>query len=140
MSAKKRKKTIPERNLSPYGWWIGMYLERFEFYDEDHSNPNRRCNAHENTVLITAKDRAEAYKKLLALGAAAEGMECVDTSTGRRGIWRFEGLTELLPIHDKIEDGAEILWTTHRNRSVKSIQALVKTKAELAVFDDCESP
>jgi len=117
-----------------------MYVQRFEHYDEDRKNSKRRCLAYENTVLITAKDREEAYKKLMALGSAADGMECVDMNTGRRGIWRFEGPTELLPIHEKVEDGAEILWTTHRNRSVKSIQALVRTKKGLSVFNDRELP
>lgn len=140
MSAKRRKNPIPDRNRSPYGWWIGMYIQRFEFSDEDRRNSKRRCLAHENTVLIVAKDREEAYKKLLALGSAAEGIECVDTSNGQRGFWRFEGPTELLPIHDKIEDGAEVMWTTHRNRSVKSIRALVRKKEELPVFDDSEAP
>ncbi len=140
MSAKKRKKTIPERNRSPYGWWIGIYIERFEFNDEDRKNPKRRCLAYENTVLITAKDREEAYKKLMALGSGVENIECVDSATGRKGVWRFEGPTELLPIHDRIEDGAEVLWTTHRNRSVENIQALVRTKEELPVFDDSENP
>lgn len=116
-----------------------MYVQRFEYYDEDRKNPSRRCVAHENTVLITAKDREEAYIKLMALGSHADGMECVDARTGRRGVWHFEGPTELLPIHEKIEDGAEILWTTHRNRSVKNIQALVRTKKELSVFDDNET-
>jgi len=89
MNAKRRKKAIHDRNRSPYGWWIGMYLQRFEYYGEDRKNAKRRCNADENTVLITAKDREEAYKKLIALGSAAEGMECVNTTTGRRGILRF---------------------------------------------------
>jgi len=55
-------------------------------------------------------------------------------------VLRFEGVTELLPIHEKIKDGAEILWTTHRNRSVKSFQALIRTKEELPVFNDNEAP
>ena len=25
------KKPIPHRNRSPHGWWIGSYVERFEF-------------------------------------------------------------------------------------------------------------
>jgi len=132
-------KVIPHRKRSPHGWWIGSYIERFEFHDEDRSNPNRRCLAYENTVLLKAKNRDDAYRKLVALGSV-ETSECWDTATGRRGLWRFEGPTQLLPIHDEIEDGAEVLWTVHRNRSVRRIQSLVRTKKQLPVFDDSEEP
>jgi len=133
------KKAVLYRNRSPHGWWIGTYIERFEFHDEDRSNPNRRCLAYENTVLLKAKNREEAYRKLIALGSIKTS-ECWDTFTGRRGVWRFEGPRQLLPIYDKIDDGAEVLWTVHRNRPVRSIQSLVRTRKQLPVFDDSEEP
>jgi hypothetical protein len=130
----KQKKKIPFRNRNQTGWWIASYLERFEYYDEDKRNPNRKCLAWENTILIRAKNRDIAFKKAVAIGR--EGSEAWDEGTGRKGIWRFEGLTNLLPVYDKIENGSEVLWTEHRGRTVKKIKSFVKTKKDLSVFDD----
>lgn len=133
----KSTRRIQPRNCSPHGWWIGAYIERFEFNDEDRTNPKRRCLAHENTVLLQAKDRDEAYRKLIELGSG-ETPECMDVSTGKKGFWRFEGPTLLLPIYDKLEHGAELLWTVHHNRSVQKIRALIHAKQNLPVFDDAD--
>jgi len=45
----------------------------------------------------------------------------------------------LLPVYERLEDGAEILWNEHSGRTVKSIRALVQPKNRLVVFDDSES-
>ena len=124
------------RNRSPHGWWIGSYVERYEFNDEDRSNLNRRCDAYENTVILKAKNREEAYRKLVAL-ASLEGCEC-GPANGRKGFWRFEGVTDLLPIYEQLEDGAEVLWHHHRNLAVKTVKKLVTPKQELPIFDDSE--
>jgi len=54
------------------------------------------------------------------------------------GEWRFAGISMLLPIYDKIEDGSEILWETKRMMTVGRIKRLVKSKRKLPVFDDTE--
>ncbi len=135
--AKKKRSEIPYRNKSPYGWWIATYIERFEYEDEDKSNLNRRCLAWENTILIQAKDRQEAYRKAEKTGRLGDGLEGWNDA-GRRGTWRYEGLTSLLPIYEELEDGAEILWKEHQNRSVKKIKSRVKPKYQLEAFDDSD--
>ena len=130
------RRRIPHRNRSPSGWWIASYIERYEYHDELKRNPNRRCLAWENTILLKAPDREAAYRKALATGRLCEGTESRDERTGRRGTWRFEGLTSLLPIYDDIEDGVEVLWTVHRGRSVKTIRAMVRRKQDLETFQD----
>ena len=128
--------TVPHRTRSPYGWWIASYLERFEYDDEDRSNLNRRCLAWENTILVKAQSREQAWQKAVAQGRLSEGNRGTNDATGRMGTWRFEGLTSLLPVYEKLDDGAELLWEEHSGRSVRSIRALAKKKAELGVFDD----
>jgi len=130
------KKQIPYRNKSPYGWWIATYIERFEYYDEDRKNPDRRCLAWENTIILKAKDCTEAYRKAVRFGSLSNGQEMWQSDSGRKGAWRFEGLTSLLPIYDELEDGAEALWRQYTYRTVKTIQALAKSKKELEVFND----
>lgn len=133
---KQARKTIPFRNHNHTGWWIASYIERFEFYDEDKRNPNRRCLAWENTVLVRARHREQAYKKSLSIGRLGDGSEAFDVQTKRKGAWRFEGLTSLLPVYEQIEDGSELLWTEYKDRTVKKIRSFIKRKRELEAFDD----
>ena len=133
-----RKTKIPFRNRNHSGWWVASYIERFEYFDENKSNIARRCLAWENTVLIRARSREQAYRKAVALGRQSNGNEGWNSETKRRGAWRFEGLTELLPVYEELIDGAEIFWKEHENRTVKTIKSLVKRKGNLTVFDDSE--
>ncbi|MEN6626826.1 MAG: DUF4288 domain-containing protein [Candidatus Sumerlaeia bacterium] len=122
-------KKIPCRNKSPYGWWVASILQRYEAEGEDTNNPKRRCLAWENTIILKAKDRNEAYRK-----AVANGKLC-QSSGPHKGRWVFEGLTSLNPIYEKLEDGAEIIWQ-ERHFSAKRIRSMVKAKKELPCFDD----
>src|SRR4051812_14682412 len=117
-----KKRPIPHKNRSPHGWWLASYVERLEYYDEDASKPDRRCLAWENTILIKAADREQAYRKAVAMGRLVDGSEAWDASTGRKGCWRYEGLTSLLPIYDALEDGSEILWIEHAGKSVRKVK------------------
>jgi hypothetical protein len=109
---------------------------RLEFYDEDRKNPNRRCLAWENTVLVQARTREQAYRKAAGIGRRSEGDEAWIPRSGRKGAWRFEGLTSLLPVYDQIEDGVEVLWKQYENVAVRSVQSRVKQMRELDVFND----
>jgi len=91
-----------------------------------------RCPVWENTRLIRAKNREEAYRKALRLGRVGH------PSRTNAGEWRFAGISMLLPVYEKIEDGAEILWTKRGSMSLKSIKKLVRSKQHLSVFDDKE--
>lgn len=132
-----RPQPTPHRNRSPYGWWIASYVERFEYHDEPKNKLNRSCLAWENTILVKARNRHEAYRKAVAHGRLSGGSEAWNTS-GRKGVWRYEGLTNLLPIYERLEDGAELLWVEHVGRTVKSIRSLVKSERTLAVFNDTD--
>jgi len=129
---------IPHRNKSPYGWWIASYIKRLEFYDEDRSNPNRRCLARRNTILIAAPHREEAYSKAWRYGGNCEGIETerIGPKGPRKGFWRFEGLTSLLPIYDQLQDGEELIWRERRNVTVRKVKSWVRKKEELEAFDE----
>jgi hypothetical protein len=102
---------------------------------EDRRKLTRRCLAWENTVLLKARNRHEAWRKAMRLGKLAQS-EVREVGSGRKGVWRFEGLTCLLPVYERLEDGAEVMWVEHAGRSVKAIRALVKAKHDLEAFDD----
>jgi hypothetical protein len=123
---------MPPENISPVGWYVASYLQRFEFEDEDTSDLERRCRAWENTILVQASTPEEAYKKTVA--QAKLGQETGWTRGTSKGRLIFEGLTSLLPIYDELEDGAEILWKDFPNSKVKTIKSRVKAKADLGAF------
>lgn len=128
-------KKIPDRNLSPHGWWIASYVLRFVWNDEKDS-PQSSCVAWENTILVQAPDRDEAFDKATRLGEAAPDALVDEADPGRTGYWRFEGLSNLLPIYDELKDGAEVLWVEHDDVPIKDVQDWIKGKRDLEVFDD----
>lgn len=120
---------------SPVGWYVAVVLMRFEWDDEDKTNPNRRCLAWENQILITAGSPEEAYDKALEHGRLHEEGKAWDSrNKAREGHWRFEGLTSLLAVYDEPSDGSEITWTQHESRSVRKVESWAKSKDELEVF------
>ncbi len=138
MAKAKRKERIPTRNKSPFGWWVASYIERFEPENETSESLNRRCLAWENTIIIKARNREEAFRKAEKVGKLGDGLKT--KINGRTGVWRYEGLTSLLAIYEDLEDGAEILWNEHKNVSVKKVESWVKSKDQLETFNDGEKP
>ena len=124
-----KKPTIPFRNRNHSGWWVFCEVQQWVPKGVKLS-PTNRCPVWENTRLVRAKNREEAYRKAISLGKA--GMP----SKTFGGEWRFAGLSMLLPVYDEIEDGAEILWDDHGSISVKRIKRMVKSKRDLPVFDN----
>ena len=118
--------------MSPVGWYIASYLERLVVIGEDNENPKKRFLIWENTIIIKAKNPDEAYKK--AIKEAGPGYISTITVDGKKAKWVFEGLTSLLPIYEKLEDGAEIMWKDHRMRTLGKIRRWAKLKKELEVF------
>jgi len=122
---------VPFRNKSHSGWWIFREVEQWVSNRKTLSSSSR-CPVWENTRLIRARSREEAYRKAMKLGQAGH------PSKTNGGEWRFAGISMLLPVFEDIEDGAEILWVDRGSLPVKSIRKLVKSKRELPVFNDKE--
>jgi hypothetical protein len=117
-----------DKNQSPVGWYVASYLLRFiELDAAGNNNPRGRFDAWENTVLVKAKSLSQAYDKVAKIGRA----HSKPYRGGPKGIrvrFVFEGVTELLPIYEKIEDGSEIMWTVHSRRMLKSLRRRVRPK------------
>jgi hypothetical protein len=116
-------------DISPVGWYVGTYQLRFvEIHDKRNNDPRRRFLTWENTALVKAKSLREAHQKLVKLGKGQTrpykgGPDGVDVR------WLFEGVIELLPVYEEIEDGGEIMWA-ERTRSLKNIRRLAKKASE----------
>jgi Domain of unknown function (DUF4288) len=131
---------IPHRNRSPHGWWIATYFLRAAWDDEVVPTDESTHTVWENTIILTAPDRDAAHEKALSLARADEASFDDADNPARAGRWRFEGMRSLLPIHDRLEDGAEILWEEHQDLALSQLKRWIRSKAELEAFDDAPRP
>ncbi|MDR2196015.1 MAG: DUF4288 domain-containing protein [Gallionellaceae bacterium] len=118
-----------DKNASPVGWYYGSYLLRFvELADKKRDNPERRFLAWENTVIVQAKSLNAAYTKVERIAKRHTKPYRGGPAPGVPVQWEYIGVTELLPIYEKLEDGAEISWTEHASRKLKTLKKWVKPK------------
>jgi hypothetical protein len=80
------------------GWWIAGLLEK-------HSNTDR-APYWNNYRLIRADDWRTAFRRAIEMGEsnARVGAQAFG------GHQEFIGVSDLVPIYDEFEDGAELLW------------------------------
>src|SRR5262245_35681180 len=95
---------IPFANRNHSGWWIFREVEQWVLRRQRKLSDRSHCQVWENTRLIRARSRDEAYRKAMSLGRAGH------PSKSNGGEWRFAGISMLLPVYEDMEDGVEILW------------------------------
>src|SRR4051812_30380517 len=115
-----RKSKIPHRNQSPSGWWLFREVQQWVSKRQKKLALKSRCLVWENTRIIKAGDRDTAFDKAMRLGRVGHPSKTVG------GEWRFVGISQLLPIYDDLEDGAELFWDDLGAISVSKMGRLVK--------------
>jgi hypothetical protein len=118
------------RNSSPVGWYVATYVLRFiELAEPGNEDPEKKFLTWENTILVRAADLDEAYDK--TVNVAVEGTAPYKgwPAPGADVQWVFEGVLDILPVYEEIEDGAEILWA-ERRRKLASIRKSVRGRGE----------
>ena len=119
-----------DKNISPVEWYIATYLIRFvELENESNQNLEERFLSWENTVILKAKNLNEAYDKVIDHAK----LDTKPYKGGPKGVpvqWLFEGVTELLPIYEELDDGSEVMWAEHAPRKLKNLRKLVRSKGE----------
>ncbi|WP_454255896.1 DUF4288 domain-containing protein [Pseudomonas sp. Marseille-Q8238] len=119
-----------DKNVSPVGWYVASYLIRFtEINDPNNENQDERFISWKNTVVVKASDLNDAYDKIVKIAHESTkpylgGPDAVPVQ------WVFEGITELLPIYEELEDGAEIMWAEYKPRKLKNLKKLVRSRDE----------
>lgn len=107
-------------------WFLADAILVFTFANGD--NPLTWINTH----LIKATSPEEAYTKALAQGELSNNTY---TNTDQiEVISTFRGLKNLLLIYEKLEDGAEIMWTEYDDLTEEQISALITPKEKLGAF------
>jgi len=120
-----------DKNRSPVGWYVASYLLRFVELDrEDKDDLDGRFVTWENTIIIMANSLNEAYEKTIRIAKEHTepykgGSEGVDVQ------WVFEGVTEVMPIYEELEDGTEIMWAEHGPRKLSNIRKQALQKGEI---------
>ena len=119
-----------DKNISPVGWYLVSCLLRFvDRRDKDNDNDEKRFLSWENTLLVKAGGIDEAYDKGMKLARQATR----PYKGGPEGVlvqWKLVGITEVLPIYEKIEDGCEIAWTERAPRKLRNLKRMVKPKSQ----------
>jgi hypothetical protein len=122
---------MTDKNVSPVDWYACSYLIRFtELNDSQINNEEKKFISWENTILVKASSLEEAYNKAIDFAKP----KTAPYKGGPNGIdvqWVFEGITEVLPIYEDLEDGAEIMWLERNPKKLKKLKQLVHTVDEL---------
>ena len=110
---------------------MDSYLLRFiELDAPGNDDPDGEFLVWENTVIVRAGNLDEAYGKVVAIAEA----ETDPYQGGDEGVpvqWVFEGVTELLPIYQPLEDGAEIMWAEHEAVRLSELRQRAKPLSEI---------
>jgi hypothetical protein len=119
------------KDISPVGWYVGSYLLRFiELDATGNDDTDGEFLAWENTVIVRAPNLDDAYEKVVA-AANAETNPYKGGPTGVPVQWVFVGVTELLPIYEPLEDGAEIMWEEHESVRLSELKRRAKSLSEI---------
>ena len=118
-----------DKNLSPFGWYVGSYLLRFiELNQDGNFDDEKQFLTWENTRLVKANDLNDAFDKLEKLAKE----ETEPYKGGPDGVdvqWVYEGITDILPVYDELEHGAELFFSESK-RKLKTIKKLVGKKKD----------
>jgi len=127
------------KDISPVGWYVGSYVLRFvELNDSGNSDPDRKFLVWENTVIVRAGSLDEAFRKVVAVAEA----ETAPYEGGPDGVpvqWVFEGITELVPVYEPLEDGAEIMWAEHEAVKLSELRKRARSPSELKEHLDAKA-
>jgi hypothetical protein len=115
-------------------WFRADLIQQFDFANGD--NPL----VWVNEILIQADSLDKAYEKALSYGARYN--ETYTNADGGLVTVRFRGLKHLYLIYDKLEDGAQLLYSEYDDLTEADIAAMITPKEQSAAFEapDPDSP
>lgn len=107
-------------------WYIAQLVVSLEV------GPSSVVVVHVNYVLVSARAAAEAFARATSLGKASNAD--YENHAGERVRVRFLGLRELVRVHDRLEDGAEVMFTEDVGVTKDAARAMVRRRNALSVF------
>ena len=107
-------------------WYLAAMVEEITVEGDS------RSVVHKNYILIRGESPEDAYEKAQELGKRSD--VSYDNPGGRLVQIKFRGLSQLNVIHDELEHGAELLYEELLGLSEEQVEALVRPKEDLGVF------
>jgi hypothetical protein len=108
-----------------------------ELVEETTVEGDVRNVVHKNLVLVSADSPNNAYERACELGRQSE--TAFDNPAGAKVAIRFRGIAYLNVVHDRLEHGAELLFSENIGMSEADVVKLVVPKDRLAVFRPTQS-
>jgi hypothetical protein len=107
-------------------WFIAVQVEEFQVEGEAENL------VYLNNILVKANSPETAYTR--ALDLCKQSNHEYQNSDEKTVVCKFRGLNDLFPIHDELEDGAELSFTSLGNLSEEEVMRIVRTKDQLELF------
>lgn len=108
-------------------WYVAELVQEITVEGDD------RNVVHRNLVLVRAQSPEEAFSKANELGRNGEGK--FPNPSGKQVLVRFRGLCSLDVVHDKLEHGAELVYSESIGMPESEITRLLVSKEELGAFN-----
>ncbi len=110
-------------------WFIVEIIESCEPVSSDQTRDLRRLQVHGNYILINAENAKRAYEKAEKIGRENE-YEFENTDNVKMK-WKFEGISQVLPIYDDIQNGNELFYCDYGQISSRRAKKIVTNKKEI---------
>jgi hypothetical protein len=112
-------------------FWFWAWIVLGTVRKDSRNNPKARCEVWENLVIIRALNPKEAFRKAEQIGKQSAGDAHGTLKLfGKPAQQMFIGVQKIGVIHDKLEDGAEIIWNLKQTTFSKA-KRLIRPKAKL---------
>lgn len=113
---------MQKKDVSPVDWYLVFALLKFE---TDKKENHEYESIWENTYLVKANSPMVAFDK--GVKVAKKDEENLEYK-GKLGSWTYVGIKQVLPIYQKLEDGAELFWTDLGKRKKSETDGKIFTK------------
>jgi hypothetical protein len=117
--------TESDTDTGSLAWYMAELVVRIMVEGEDH------VVIHRNFVLLKAPNDEAAHRRADELGRDYETTYA--NPVGAKVELVFDGIAELLPVYEDLEDGAEV-WYTEKVVPASTVRVDIPKKNELGVF------
>jgi hypothetical protein len=125
---KQQMRALQQGHFSHSGWYVcGIVLR--EIHDE--GSHGERTLVWINSYLIKATDPEAAYERAIEIGRKQQDEPGSHRCNGEGAHWEFEGIEDVIPVHDSPADGA-LLWCDDLQVAAEQLQQMVPDKSQLA--------
>ncbi len=113
-------------NHSKFEWYLAELVEKITVAGDP------RSVVHQNLILIRATSADEAYKKAVTVVKNAETSYA--NPAGKLVQITFEGISDLVPTYEDLEDGAELMFRRTVGMTDEQIGAMIVPQDRLPAF------